>query len=85
MSTKHQRTLKALFQTPIPKDLNWRDVKSLLEALGVEIAQGAGSRVTLARDGRKGFIHVPHPKHVLLTGHVKDIRRFLVSIGEEPQ
>jgi predicted HicB family RNase H-like nuclease len=45
MNAKQRRTLEAIFAKPVPSDLRWAEIESLLVALGAERSEGRGSRV----------------------------------------
>ena len=47
MSKKHERTLAAIFSDPLPANVKWRDVEALFAALGAQLVEGRGSRVTI--------------------------------------
>ncbi len=44
MNRKHQRTLEAIFSTPVRASINWKDIESLFNALGAEIEEGKEDR-----------------------------------------
>jgi hypothetical protein len=64
MNHKHQKTLRAIFETPTRSDIKWRKVKSLLKAVDAKIANGRGSRRWITLNGVVGIIqlcvHEPH-------------------------
>jgi len=84
MTRKHDRTLAALFRQPTSGDIKWRDVEALLESLGAELEERAGSRVAVFLSGRTAVFHRPHPGPNLDKGAVRDVRRFLKSTGAVP-
>lgn len=84
MGPKHQRTLQAVFHEPAPANLAWRDVESLLLAVGAEISEGAGSRVRVALNGVRAVFHRPHPRKEMDKGAIKSLRRFLSEAGVTP-
>ncbi len=81
MNTKQRRTLAALFADPINGNLEWRRIESLLLALGCEIIEGSGSRVTFLLNGHRIDLHRPHPEKEALRYRVKDVREFLQRAG----
>ncbi len=83
-SSKHNRTLAAIFANPARADIRWTDVETLLRALGAEITQGAGSRVRVALNRRRMVIHAPHPQPAIVKDAVRSLRRFLIEAGIEP-
>lgn len=55
-----------------------------MRALGVEIKEGAGSRVRLRMGDVKLTVHRPHPNPELHRSAVRRIARFLNDIGVVP-
>lgn len=84
MNKRHRRTLQRLFETPERADILWRDVESLLSALGGEVSQGRGSRVRVALKGVRAVFHRPHPRKETNKATVKSVRRFLKEAGVMP-
>ena len=84
MNAKHRRTLQAIFARPDRADIAWRDIESLLVAVGAELSEGNGSRVRIALHGMRAVFHRPHPEKETDKGAVKSMRRFLQEAGIEP-
>jgi hypothetical protein len=84
VDSKHQKTLVAIFEKPERANLTWRDIESLLVALGAEITEGNGSRVRVALKGVRAVFHRPHPHKEANKGAVKSVRRFLETAGVKP-
>ena len=84
MNKKHQKTLAAIFTDPVPANILWNDIESLLLALGADISEGQGSRVRVALQGVRAVFHRPHPQKETNKGAVKSVRRFLQEAGIEP-
>ncbi len=84
MNSKHRKTLAALFAGRIPRNLPFRDIESLLRAVGCEIDEGEGSRVAFTRDGLDWSTHRPHPDKKARPYHIKEVRDFLESLGVTP-
>jgi hypothetical protein len=82
---RHKRTLEAIFQNPTASDLEWREVKSLFEALGADIGRTSGSSRTIALGEVKFVCHEPHNPAILPKGMVRRVRQFLESVGVELQ
>lgn len=79
LNKKHKITLKAIFQEPVRPDVKWKDIESLILALGGEISEGAGSRVRIHLNGIRAVFHRPHPQKVIDKGALKSMRRFLME------
>ena len=81
MNAKHKKTLAAIFTSPIPRSLAYRDVDSLLRALECKKTEGKGSGVAYGRDGKSVTFHRPHPGNEMKQYQIKEIRGFLEDIG----
>ena len=53
----------------------------MLDSLGAEMTEGAGSRVRIALNGMRAVFHRPHPQKETDKGAVRSVRRFLVEAG----
>lgn len=84
MNGRQYKTLKAIFDTPVPKNLPWADIESLLLALGCVLEVGGGSRVVFTRDGKRASFHRPHPGKEAKPYQVRDAKDFLIYLGERP-
>ena len=84
MNAKHRRTLEAIFSKPVPSDLRWAEIESLLVALGAERSEGRGSRVRFLLGSAEAVFHRPHPTPNTDKGAVSAVRRFLESAGVRP-
>ena len=82
--SRHRRTPERIFAVPTPPDIHWNDAVSLLRAVGVEVSERAGSRVLLKRGEERMVMHRPHPRPHLSRPAVRDLGRFLNTIGVEP-
>jgi hypothetical protein len=84
MNSKQTKTMLAVFAEPTPANLAWSDLESLLVAVGGEILEGAGSRVTFVFEGHVESFHRPHPAKEAKRYQVKQAKAFLASIGVRP-
>lgn len=84
MNSRSRQTLQALFKRPVPADIRWSSIESLIRALGGEVSEGAGSRVRFQLNGRKAVFHRPHPEPETNRSTVRDVRDFLESAGISP-
>lgn len=84
LSSRHHRTLEAIFERPPRGDISWRDIESLFKALGGAVTSGAGSRRRDKLGERRAVFHEPHPEEVTDKGAVVDVRGFLESAGVRP-
>jgi HicA-like toxin of HicAB toxin-antitoxin system len=84
MTSKHRKTLKAIFQDPVKSNIIWEDIEALFVALGAERFEGSGSRIRFLLNGIKATFHRPHPQKETDKGAVKSVRRFLEEGGIRP-
>lgn len=57
MRSKHQEILHRVFQEPVQSNIPWKDIESMLKALGAEISEGSGSRVRIALNNVRAVFH----------------------------
>ena len=81
MNKRHQRTLNSIFAQTISGNIKWRNVEALLKNLGATLSERAGSRVAVSLEGRVAYFHRPHPSPNMDKGAVRDLRKFLQSVG----
>jgi len=72
----HRHTYEAIFRHPAAHNLEWRDVRSLLEAVA-EVSEGHNGSLHLARNGQSVILHAPKHKDVATVEDLLAIRRFL--------
>jgi hypothetical protein len=84
MNRKRARTLARVFADPVPANIEWAEIESLLIAAGCDVMEGSGSRVRfVCRDVVAAF-HRPHPAKEAKRYQVRDTREFLLKIGVKP-
>lgn len=84
MKAVHHRTLMAIFATPTPANLAWRQIEALFVGLGAQIIEGRGSRVRFELNGVIATFHRPHPHKEAKPYQVRDAREFLIQAGIKP-
>ncbi len=84
MNSKHRKTLKAIFAEQVNGNMEWREIESLLVAIGCRVLEGKGSIVTFEKDGLRVTFHRPHPDKAALRYRVKDARNFLIELRVKP-
>lgn len=84
MDSKHRKTLKAIFAEQVNGNMEWREIESLLVAIGCRVLEGKGSIVTFEKDGLRVTFHRPHPDKAALRYRVKDARNFLIELRVKP-
>ena len=81
---RHGRTLVAFFAHSVSGNIRWRDIESLLRALGAEVEERAGSRVAVVFHGQVQVFHRPHPEPTTDKGAVASIGKWLEANGVKP-
>ena len=81
MSHKHLHTLESIFHDPLPHNLQWREVESLLNNLGAQIDPSHGARFKVLLNGHEFILHHPHHGNELARQDVKHLREYLTAAG----
>jgi hypothetical protein len=84
MNKKQRRTLTDIYEKPTRCDVSWLNVESLFRAIGSDVFEGEGSRVSVVFNKRVLNIHKPHPRGQLKKYAVEKVRDFLNIIGVKP-
>lgn len=84
MTRRHDKTLAAIFETPVRSDVLWSDIEAMLKYHGAEITEGSGSRVRIALNGVRAVFHHPHPRKETDKGALRSMCRFLEEVGVKP-
>ena len=84
MNNRHRKTLAAIFADPVSGSIEWRKIEALLVAVGCEVIEGKGSRITFVKGDLKAGFHRPHPGKEALRYRVSAVREFLREIGVQP-
>jgi hypothetical protein len=79
----HLKTLEALFRHPAAHNLEWMDVVSLIEKIGV-VHKTSGDRFSFDVGRERFLMHKPHGKD-LSASDVADLRHFLQRAGWSPE
>jgi hypothetical protein len=74
-------TLESIFAIPTKSNIVWKDIESLLFALGAELSEGNGSRVRVVLNGIRAVFHRPHPRKESDRGAIVSMRKFLITAG----
>jgi hypothetical protein len=81
LNKKQRTTLKTVFRNPVPQNIRWTDVESLIRALGGTVREREGSRVGLKLNGVHAVFHRPHSRLDTDRNTVRDLREFLEKAG----
>lgn len=84
MSTRHRRTLEAVFRDPVRATIVWADVERMLAHYGAVIREGRGSRITVELNDQRARFHRPHPQKEAKEYQIRDVRDFLTQAGVVP-
>lgn len=84
MNNKHRKTRERIFSDDPGNNIRWEDVESLLRALGAQIEEGSGSRVTVTLGLHVAVFHRPHPEPTIRRGVVVALRKYIEEAGMAP-
>lgn len=84
MKREHQKILERIFARPASGALPWRDIETLLIALGAEVSEREGSRVGIKLFGEVRVFHRPHPSPNTDKGALASVRKWLHDHGITP-
>ena len=84
MNSKQAKTLAAVFAEPAPANVPWKDIESLLVAVGCLVGEGKGSGVRFELGEDSVRFHRPHPAKEAKRYQVRDACAFLTKIGITP-
>ncbi len=76
MSKVHQTTYRGIFQHPIAHNLQWHDVRSMLEAIA-EVTEEHNGNLKYTRHGEVLVLHPPKHKDLSDSKELMQIRHFL--------
>ncbi len=78
LSSAHQKIYQRVFQHPMPHNLQWRDVWSMLSALtGANAVEDNNGNLKITRNGHSLVLHRPRGKDLPDEKEVMQIRHFL--------
>ena len=84
MSHKHQTLLRTIFQDPLPVNIHWRELESLLKHLGATLEPSHGARFKVSLNQTIDFLHHPHHSNDCSRDLIKQVREFLAHAGVSP-
>jgi hypothetical protein len=82
MNHKHRATLLQIFTHPVSANIDPRDVKHVLEALGADISHGGHGHLMVKLNGHSHGFHDAH--HSMPKEEVTALRKFLEDAGVDP-
>lgn len=81
MSHKHHTLLRAIFHDPLPANIHWRELESLLDHLGATLEPSHGARFKVTLNQASDFLHHPHHNSECSRDLIKQVREFLTQAG----
>ena len=81
MSHKHAHLMRSIFQDPLPANIHWREIESLLKHLGADIEPSHGARFKITLNKVEAFLHHPHNSSTCSKTDIKAIRDVLTHAG----
>ena len=81
MSRKYHALLRSVFHDPLPANIHWREVESLLLHLGATIEPSHGARFKVSLNKASDFLHHPHHNNECSRELIKQLREFLAHAG----
>ena len=81
LNGRHQNTYEAIFRHPAAHNLEWHDVRSLLDALA-DVTERHNGSLHVTRNGHVGNLHAPKHKDVATVEDLLAIRHFLEQSSE---
>ena len=82
LSEAHRSTYDALFRLPLPRDVQWRDVWSMLGGMSATrtVQENTGT-LKVTRNGRTLLLHRPRGKELADAKELTQVRNFLERSG----
>jgi hypothetical protein len=77
----HQSTYDAVFQHPISRNLQWREVRSMLLSIA-DVTENGGEAMKFTRNGKSLVIHPPRRKDFSDVAELMRLRQFLDQSAE---
>jgi hypothetical protein len=82
LSSHHAKVYQHIFQHPMPQNLQWREVWSMLNALpDAQAVEDASGTLKVSRNGQTLVLHRPRGKDLADKEELMQIRRFLDGSG----
>src|SRR5881394_606132 len=73
----HKRTYEAIFQHPIARNLEWREVCSMLSAMPGFVQEEHDGTCKVRGNGQSVVLHRPFRKNITDVRELMNLRRFL--------
>jgi hypothetical protein len=73
--------MRSIFQDPLPANIHWREIESLLHHLGADVEPSHGARFKITLNKVEAFLHHPHNSSTCSKTDIKAIREMLSHAG----
>jgi hypothetical protein len=83
LGREHAHTLQKIFQHPLSHNVEWRLVRTLLEAAG-SVTEEHNGRLRVTINGESSIFHQPITKDLADAQTLLDLRHFLERAGITP-
>jgi hypothetical protein len=80
----HQRTYESLFQHPVSRNLEWRELRAMFDALA-DVTDEPNGNMKVKRNGHTLILHPPTRKDFSDVQELMKIRHFLENSGDAPR
>jgi len=77
------RTYEKLFQHPLTHNLEWRELRAMLDKMG-QVIDESNSHIAFHRNGQSLVLHRPHGKDLTDVHELMEIRHFLERSDSAP-
>ena len=84
MSSKHGKTLAAVFARPTSSSIVFSDIEALIKALGGSVTEREGSRVKIELLGEQWRCHRPHRGKEAKKYQIEEARELFERVGVSP-
>lgn len=82
LSGPHQKIYQRIFQHPMPHNLQWREVRSMIDALtDASAVEDASGTLKVTRNGQTLMLHRPRGKDLADKKELMQVRHFLERSG----
>jgi hypothetical protein len=84
VNAKQRKTLAAVFARPTLASIPFKEIESLITALGGTISEREGSRIKADLQGDQWRAHRPHPGKDAKRYQVEEVRELFERVGVKP-
>lgn len=84
MNGTQKKTLTDLFHRPTKRNISWKKVARLIQAVGGHIEYGNGSRIRITLGDQSLNMHTPHPSNELKPYQVRALQALFDEQGVKP-